>query len=195
METTSAGVSSGDETGGGDVGQVVTGGGLGGGPSGVEVVRNGGTLRPFVKGDGRAVAAGRKGAETRRAKRAAERAASEQVAGELRRLVGSFDREALGPLAAAAAADMIGRVARGEQAVRDPADWVRVLVDVARLEAGEVTSASVVAHVGREAAAAVIALRDRARAQVEVGPSSSALAADDAAPPGVDDGGEGGGER
>jgi hypothetical protein len=90
---------------------------------------------------------------------------------------------------------MIGRVARGEQAVRDPADWVRVLVDVARLEAGEVTSASVVAHVGREAAAAVIALRDRARAAVEVGPSSSALAADDAAPPGVDDGGEGGGER
>jgi hypothetical protein len=76
------------------------------------------------------------------------------------------------------ALDAIGRVQRGEWKVRDPADWVRVLVDVARLEAGQPTSASIVAHVGREAAAGVLALREQARAALG---ESSAVAADSTA--------------
>jgi hypothetical protein len=146
----------------------------------VTLVRNGGTLTPFRKGDGRAAEAGRRGAATRRARALAERAASDAVASELRTLAGSYRREDLGPAAVAAALDMIGRVVRGEQSVRDPADWVRVLVDVARLEAGEPTSASVVAHVGGAALARARELRDEARAALDAVPSSSAQAADDA---------------
>lgn len=148
---------------------------LGDGQAGELVRVNGGTLRPFRKGDGRAAAAGRKGGQTTQRKRAAEHAPGLMVLGDLRTLVAGFDRGELGPIAAAAAADMIGRVHRGEQVVRDPAEWVRVLVDVARLEAGEPTSASVVAHLG---ASAVHELRDRARAALGAGDGAAALAGD-----------------
>lgn len=136
-------------------------------------------LRPFVKGDGRAVEAGRRSAESRAERRKLERAAAADVLGELRTLAGLAERADLGPVAVAAALDAIGRVQRGEWSVRDPADWVRVLVDVARLEAGEATSASIVAHVGRDAAAGVMALRDQARAALDAGSSSTAQAAAD----------------
>jgi len=139
-------------------------------------VSNAGNLRPFVKGDARAVEAGRRSGAARADKRAAERADIAQVAAELHRLMAAFGREDLGPTAAAAALDAIGRVQRGEWKVRDPADWVRVLVDVARLEASEATSASIVAHLGADQ---VRALRDQARAALG---SSSESAADDAAP-------------
>jgi len=136
-------------------------------------------LTPFRKGDPRASEAGRRGAATRQAQRAAQRGELHEVAAELRRLANTFHRDELGPMAAAAAIDAIGRVQRGEWKVRDPADWVRVLVDVARLEAGEATSAALIAHVGADQ---VRALRDQARAAL---PSA---AADSVAEPGrVDD--------
>lgn len=121
--------------------------------------------------------AAQRSADVRRSRRAVARAQSEAVAAELRRLVGSHVREDLGPVAAAAALDMIGRVSRGEVQVRDPADWVRVLVDIARLEAGEATSTSLVAHVS---AGRVLELRDQARRALDAGPSAAAVAADDA---------------
>jgi len=133
-------------------------------------------LRPFVKGDERARAAAQRSAEVRRAKRDVQRATNEDVAAQLRRLATSHERADLGPIAAAAALDAIGRVQRGEWKVRDPADWVRVLVDIARLEAGEPTSASAVLHLGASAVERVRALQ---REAAQLGPSSSALAADD----------------
>lgn len=136
----------------------------------------GGKLTPFVKGDGRAVEAGRRSAESRRAKRLAERATVDTLASDLRALASTFQRGDLGPVALGAALDMIGRVQRGEVSVRDPAEWVRVLVDVARLEAGDPTSASVVLH-----ASAIDRVRQLQREAAALGPapSSSALAADD----------------
>ena len=59
----------------------------------------------------------------------------------------------------------------------EAAELLRALVDVARLEAGQPTSASIVAHVGREAAAGVLALREQARAALG---ESTAVAADSA---------------
>ena len=79
-------------------------------------------------------------------------------------LVGNtFDRAQLGPLAAAAAMWTIGEVVAGRQRVRDPAAWVRVLVDVARLEAGEVTSASASVHVTADDVRRAVELRATAR--------------------------------
>jgi hypothetical protein len=78
------------------------------------------------------------------------------VAAQLRRIVDAYPRDQFGPAAAALALDLIGRVARGEMKVRhagDVAELVRVLADVARLEAGQPTSASVVAHLSSEDAA------------------------------------------
>jgi hypothetical protein len=138
-------------------------------------------LTPFRKGDERAREAGRKGAAVSAARRAAARASSSAVLDSVRTLSASVRREDLGPAAVAAALEMIGRVSSGDQRVPDPAAWVRVLVDVARLEAGEATSASVVAHVGADAAARVLALQARARVAL----SATVQAVDD-----VDPGGE-----
>ena len=141
------------------------------------VTASGGRLRPFRAGDPRTSEAGRRGVAAREAKRAAMRGDVDAVAAHLRSVAASYDRSELGPIAAAAALDAIGRVQRGEWKVRDPADWVRVLVDVARLEAGEATSAAIVAHVGRDAAG-VLALRDQARRALD----APALAAGDPSP-------------
>lgn len=141
------------------------------------IVANGGQLRPFRKGDGRGAAAGRRSAETRSKRRALERAAAADLITELRTLSKLVDRADLGPVAIAAALDMIGRVARGEQAVKDPAEWVRVLVDIARLESGDPTSTSIVAHLG---VAEVKALRDQARQTLALTVADpTALAADE----------------
>jgi len=61
--------------------------------------------------------------------------------------------------------DTMARVLSGEVPIRhasDAAEWVRVLVDIARLEAGQPTSASIVAHVD---GAAVTARLDEIRGQ------------------------------
>jgi hypothetical protein len=51
----------------------------------------------------------------------------------------------------------------GRQKVRDPAAWVRVLVDVARLEAGEVTSATASVTVTADDVRRAVELREVAR--------------------------------
>ena len=130
----------------------------------VEAPRIPAGLRPFAPGDPRAIAAGRRGAEVRRARRAVDRARTLDVAAELRTLASTYEGASLGDVAASAALDMIGRVQRGEIAPRDPADWVRVLVDIARLERGQPTSTSLVAHIGTaDSAARLAALQTTAR--------------------------------
>lgn len=117
---------------------------------------------------------GKRSAAARAAKREAERLSSVEGLDKLRALAATVERVELGPMAVAAAIDLIGRVTRGEQRVSDPAAWLRALVDVARLEAGEPTSASVVAHVGRDAVAAVVAAREEARRAL-VSPAAQAV--------------------
>lgn len=135
-------------------------------------------LRPFTAET--AVAAAAKSAEIRRAKRDARRKEAQSVARHLATLTAAHDRAQLGPVAAAAAMDCIGRVASGEVPIRnasEASEWVRVLVDVARLEAGEATSASIVAHIGPTE---VKALRDEARKALALDvPDPVALAAAD----------------
>lgn len=117
-------------------------------------------LRPFVAGEKRAREASRKAADARAAKRLAQRGDIVTVRSHLATMVATHDRDELGPQAAAVAADTIGRVARGEIPLRngsEAAEWVRVLVDIARLEAGEPTSAALVAHITADATAARLA--------------------------------------
>ena len=99
-------------------------------------------LLPWRKGDPRAIAAARKGGQARARNAAARRAAALEPAAALEQVADRFNRDQLGPMAAAVAMWTMGEVVAGRQKVRDPAAWVRVLVDVARLEAGEVTSAT-----------------------------------------------------
>jgi hypothetical protein len=96
---------------------------------------------------------GRRGVAVRETRRAAMRADTEEVASYIARLIATHKREDLGPAAAAAAMSMIARVERGELTPRDPAEWVKALVDVARLEMGSHTNASVVAHLSGPALA------------------------------------------
>jgi hypothetical protein len=88
------------------------------------------------------------------------RAETETVAAHLRRIIDAYPREQLGPAAAATASDIIARVGRGEIKIRhaaDAAELLKVLTDIARLEAGEPTSASLVAHVDAGTVAARVA--------------------------------------
>jgi hypothetical protein len=120
-------------------------------------------LQPFRKGDPRASEMGKRGAETRRRRTEAERLRRLEPLQVLELVGDSFKREALGPLCAAAAVHMIGEVVSGRQRVRDPAAWVRVLVDVARLEAGEVTSATATVAVTADDVRRAVELREVAR--------------------------------
>jgi hypothetical protein len=135
-------------------------------------------LQPFKKGDPRAIEAGRKGGQARRVRAELVRAETQKVAQHVATLATTFDREHLGPAAAAVAMELIGRVSRGEIPVRhagDAAELVKVLVDVARLEAGESTSNAVVAHVTSEQLDRVRALQAQARTAL----ASTALAVAD----------------
>jgi hypothetical protein len=133
----------------------------------------------------------------RRAKRAATRATSLEVVRQLEALANSHMRTQLGPMAAAAAMDAIGRVTSGEVKLRgaDVAGWVRALVDVARMEAGEPTSAALIAHVSTaDVAARVEQLQVQARAALAIAPTVDdqadrrplSLAAEAARYPGAD---------
>jgi hypothetical protein len=120
-------------------------------------------LRPWRKGDPRTVDAARKGGQTRAANAAARRAAALGPVAALEAVADRFSRDQLGTMAAAVAMWTMGEVVAGRQKVRDPAAWVRVLVDVARLEAGEVTAATASVHVTPGDLARALELRDMAR--------------------------------
>ncbi|HKE51286.1 MAG TPA: hypothetical protein VKE25_07230, partial [Actinomycetes bacterium] len=127
---------------------------------------------PWVKGDPRARAASLKGAETRRAKAAARKGTVRAMAEELTAISATFDRDRLGTHAAACASWLMGRVVSGQIPVRngdEAATLLRALVDVARIEAGQPTGTTVVAHLGSSAMAEVLALRDQARAALGMG--------------------------
>jgi hypothetical protein len=123
-------------------------------------------LRPFVKGDARASELGRAGVVAREAKRAARVGDAPAMAVELGRVCSAFKREELGEQAAAVAGYLLASVASGRIVVKGPdvAALLRVLVDVARLEAGEHTSAALVGHLsGGAALERVAVLRQQAR--------------------------------
>jgi hypothetical protein len=131
-------------------------------------------LRPFDSE--RARAAAHRSADSRRAKAAIVRAQPDAIAGELRKLAAVHERGELGPMALAAAADLIGRVVRGDVPVRnggEAAELLRALVDIGRIEAGDATRTVAVAHMSGPALAA------RLR---ELQVSAAVQAADDAPP-------------
>ena len=123
-------------------------------------------LRPWRKGDPRAREAALKGAEARRRNAAERRARATEPVARLELIASTFDRAELGPMAAAVAMWTMGEVVAGRQKVRDPAAWVRVLVDVARLEAGEVTSATAHVDVTADDVRRAVELRTAARAAI-----------------------------
>lgn len=130
-------------------------------------------LRPFTSASGRE--AGRRSAEARRQRAGAERAAratASTLVEDVRTLASIAGRVDLGSAASAAAVTLIGRVERGEVPVKDPAAWLRALVDVARLERGEPTALAAVAHLSGPA------LVDRLRA-LQLDPSAAVEAAHD----------------
>jgi hypothetical protein len=136
-------------------------------PAGKRKNRN--TLTPFTTTDGRASAAGKRSAELRRERAQLLRTAQREPLAQLEHVLATVERDELGPIAAAAAVHMIGQVVAGHVKVRDPAAWVRVLVDVARLEAGEVTSATAHLTIAGDDVARALELRDAARRAVGLG--------------------------
>src|SRR4051812_26149005 len=112
----------------------------------------GGVLHPVTAGSERARALARRSRQVQAAKKLAQHANVETLTAHLRQIVADYPRDQLGPIAAAAAMDAIARVSRGEIRLRsaDVANWVRTLVDVARLESGQPTATSVVAHLSHE---------------------------------------------
>jgi hypothetical protein len=100
-------------------------------------------LTPFTSEN--AAEMGRRSAEARKAKKAAQVVLSDDTAVTLSRLTNTFQREALGPTAAALAQALIVAVAGGAIVVegRYLPEMLRVLVDIARLEAGQATSMTV----------------------------------------------------
>jgi hypothetical protein len=142
-----------------------------------------------------AAEAGRRSGEAKRARKVAASADVRTAAAALDQVRAAFSRDQLGPDAAAAASYIVGRIVAGSIPLRngsEAAELLRALVDVARLEAGQATSASAVLHVGADATARVLALRDQARAALGMGGEAVALAADDPRVPmvaGADDDG------
>lgn len=109
---------------------------------------------------------------------------------ELDRCVETFERGELGQQAAAVAGLLLARLAAGVIVVKrgdEAAALLRVLVDVARIEAGEHTSATLVGHVSTsDAVARVVELRERARL-VLLGAAGDELSAAAVAGEDVDD--------
>lgn len=147
-------------------------------------------LTPFAKGDGRASEAGRKGAETRRAKAQARHVDNVTMVNTLRTLATAIERDELGTLTLGVAVYVLGRVATGQVPIRhasDAAELVRVLVDIARLEAGQPTSTSLVAHLtSADARARLAELRQLAGEVLNPSPVLSAAATAAVDDPGAD---------
>lgn len=119
-----------------------------------------------------AVEMGRRSGQARRDRAEAERMRRAEPVAQLAAVRDRFERSALGPMAAAAAMWTIAEVVAGRMKVRDPAAWVRVLVDVARLEEGQVTSATANVQVLANDVDRARELQQMARQAIEVGPSS-----------------------
>jgi hypothetical protein len=122
-------------------------------------------LTPFNSTTARAAA--QRSAEVRRARRRLGTATSLDVSHVIADALQAHERSKLGPLAAALAAEVMGRLLTNEIKLRgaDVGPVLRALVDIARLEAGEATSATLVAHVDASAVAARVGeLQRRARA-------------------------------
>jgi hypothetical protein len=104
-------------------------------------------LTPFTTETARTAA--QRSAEVRRTRKRLGRATSLDVRALLDDAVEAHERSKLGPTAAALAAELMGRLLAREIKLRgaDVAPVLRALVDIARLESGEPTSAALVAHV------------------------------------------------
>ena len=116
-------------------------------------------LRPF-KDSAAASAAGKKGAETRRAKALLKQADSKALSAQLKLIRSTFSRDDLGPTAAALATHVMANISAGNIPIRhagEAAELLRVLVDVARLEAGEATAHTLSATMTAEQVTARVA--------------------------------------
>src|SRR5262245_44536019 len=118
-------------------------------------------LIPFDSERGRQMAA--RSADVRRA-RALERSSdASQVASALDGLADRYERDRLGEYAGLVACHLLGEIAAGRLKVRssDAPALLRVVVDIARLEAGQATSHTLTARLdGDSALARVLELRD-----------------------------------
>lgn len=133
---------------------------------------------------------GRKGglkrAENARRRKALEARASKDAIEQLEDLTSRFNREDLGRNAAAVANMLMGRVVSGEIEVtgKDVASLVEVLVNIARLEAGQATSHTVSASMDTDA---VLARIDEIRSAHATGSGEQAgVEADSSTRPGVE---------
>jgi hypothetical protein len=133
-------------------------------------------LVPFTKGDERAKAAGRASAAARAAKRAAEAEAQGELAARaaqtLQEWSATFQREELGDRAALAAQKIADDVLTGAIVVdaRSAAPLLTALVDIARIEAGLHTSATLTATITSEQMTARLdVLRQQAGGHNQVG--------------------------
>lgn len=143
-------------------------------------------LQPFAKGSERARELGRRGGQARAAKAAAKRdaaaATTQQAADALHTATQRFNRQDLAPHAAAAAQLIIGRVATGDIPVRngdEAAALLRALVDVARLEEGQHTAATIIAHADTsQMLDRIRALRERASTELEATSTAAVAVAD-----------------
>lgn len=112
-------------------------------------------LKPFTSESARAAAL--KSVEVRKAKALARKTDAQLKDGATVEALGtlrdSFDREDLGPTAAAFAQWLMAAALKGDIKVagKDLAPLLKTLVDIARLEAGEATSHTAVAHVSATA--------------------------------------------
>jgi hypothetical protein len=126
-------------------------------------------LTPFDTQTARAAA--QRSAEVRRARKRLGPTTTLDVRRLLDDAVQAHERSKLGPTAAALAAEIMGRLLVGEIKLRgaDVAPVLRALVDIARLESGEPTSAALVAHVDAATIASrVTELQRQARAALAV---------------------------
>jgi hypothetical protein len=140
--------------------------------------------------------AGKRSAEARRARKLLAARDAATLAQQLDNVRSAFTRNELGPNAAAVAGQLMSRVLTGDIPVRngdEAAALLRVLVDVARLEAGEATAHSLHATISTEQAVERIGrLQEAARQAISTtsSPTTSSPSAAAQAAPDVDAAGD-----
>ena len=150
-------------------------------------------LKPHTFTPETASAAGKKSAAARAARKALAPRQATELAQQLTAVTQAFERSHLGPAAAATAQQLLSRVLTGDIPVRngdEAAALLRVMVDVARLEAGQATGHTITATLStKEAVERVEQLQRQARATIAsstsstTGPTTSTLAEASAAEP------------